>query len=137
MVRLQKLVLLLAGGTLIASCNRSTEHTPHPSQPNPSASSVVEEASALPELWLGSWIGPEGTSLLVSRTAPNQYDVTVRSLDGVTTYPGVWGHDEIDFIREGRTEHIRAGTGTDTGMKWLLEKKNCLVIKLGEGFCRG
>ncbi len=23
-----------------------------------------------------------------------------------------------------------------TGMKWLLEKRNCLVIKQGEGFCR-
>lgn len=137
MVRLQKLVLTVVGATLLASCSRGADHTPHQSQPQLSAASVVEEASALPESWLGSWTGPEGTSLLVSRTAPNKYDVTVRSLDGVATYPGVWSHDEIDFIREGRTEHIRTGTGTDTGMKWLLEKKNCLVIKLGEGFCRG
>ncbi len=137
MARLQKLVLTVAGGTLIASCNRSADHIPPHSQPHPSASSVVEEPSALPGFWLGSWTGPEGTSLLLSRTTPNQYEVTIRSLDGLATYPGVWAHDEIDFIRAGRTEHIRAGTGTDTGMKWLLEKKNCLVIRLGEGFCRG
>ena len=137
MVRLQKLVLTLAGGTLIASCNRSVEHTPRPSEPHPTTSSVVEEATAFPESWLGSWTGPEGTSLLLSKTTPNKYDATIRSLDGVATYPGVWSYDAIDFIREGRTERIRAGTGTDTGMKWLLEKKHCLVIKLGEGFCRG
>ena len=137
MVRLQKLVLTLAGGTLIASCNRRVEDTPHPGEPHPTTSSVVEEATAFPESWLGSWTGPEGTALLLSRTTANKYDVTIRSLDGVATYPGVWTHDEIDFIREGKTERIRAGTGIDTGMKWLLEKKNCLVIKRSEGFCRG
>ena len=137
MARLQKLVLTVAGGTLIASCNRGAEHTPYHSQPQLSASSVVAEPSAPPGFWLGLWTGPEGTSLLLSRTKANRYDVTIRSLDGVATYPGVWAHDEIEFTRAGQNERIRAGTGRDTGMKWLLEKKNCLVIRLGEGFCRG
>jgi hypothetical protein len=35
-----------------------------------------------------------------------------------------------------KTESIHAGNGEDTGMKWLLDKKNCLIIKYGEGFCR-
>jgi hypothetical protein len=136
MVRLRKLVLTVVGATLLASCNRRADHTRHQSESQRSASSVVAEPSAFPEVWLGSWTGPEGTSLLLSKTKANRYDVTIRSLDGVATYPGVWTHDEIDFIREGRTEHVRAGDGKDTGMKWLLEKKNCLVITLGEGFCR-
>ncbi len=137
MARLQKLVLTVACGTLIASCNRGADHTPDHSQPQLSASSVVAEPSAPSGFWLGLWTGPEGTSLLLSKTKANRYDVTIRSLDGVATYPGVWAHDEIEFTRAGQNERIRAGTGRDTGMKWLLEKKNCLVIRLGEGFCRG
>jgi hypothetical protein len=137
MARLHKLVLTIAGATLLASCSRGADHTPHQSLPQPSASSVIEDASAPPESWLGPWIGPEGTSLLLSRTSTNRYDITIRSLDGVATYPGVWAHDEIEFTRAGQAEHIRAGTGRDTGMKWLLEKNNCLVIRLSEGFCRG
>jgi hypothetical protein len=137
MARLQKFILTVAGGTLIASCNRSLDHTSQPSQPRLSASSVVTEPSGPPGFWLGLWTGPEGTSLLLLRTKANRYEVTIRSLDGVATYTGDWAHDEIDFTRAGQNERIRAGTGKDTGMKWLLEKKNCLVIKLGEGFCRG
>src|SRR6266851_9768506 len=40
------------------------------------------------------------------------------------------------FIREKRkAETIRSGNGEQTGMKWLLDKKNCLVTRYGEGYC--
>ena len=42
----------------------------------------------------------------------------------------------MQFQRDGKSETISAGSGRDTGMKWLLDKKNCLIIKIGEGFCR-
>jgi hypothetical protein len=54
-------------------------------------------------------------------------------LDG---YEGVATAGGIRFPRNGKTESIHAGNGEDTGMKWLLDKKNCLIIKYGEGFCR-
>lgn len=38
--------------------------------------------------------------------------------------------------RNGHTESIRAAGGGETGMKWLLDKKNCLTLQAGEGFCR-
>jgi hypothetical protein len=44
--------------------------------------------------------------------------------------------DRIEFERDGKRESVRAGSGKETGMKWLLEKKDCLIIKTGEGFCR-
>ena len=44
--------------------------------------------------------------------------------------------DTIAFERGGIKETIRAGSGADTGMKWLSEKKDCLVVKPGEGYCR-
>ena len=60
----------------------------------------------------------------------------IQSLDGPATYEGVAAGDRIEFNRDGKTEFIRAGSGKQTGMKWLLEKRDCLIIKQGEGFCR-
>jgi hypothetical protein len=96
--------------------------------PAASANRVVDE-------WLGQWTGPEGTYLLLSKSG-DRYVVKIRSLDGPATYEGVAAGDRIEFERDGKTESIRTGSGKDTEMKWLLEKKNCLIIKGGEGFCR-
>lgn len=85
--------------------------------------------------WLGKWVGPEGTFLVLTK-ASTHYSVEVHSLDGPNTYDGVANGDSIEFQRNGKTESLHAGSGKDTGMKWLLDKKNCLVIQTGEGFCR-
>jgi putative lipoprotein len=85
--------------------------------------------------WLGQWNGPEGTFLLLSKNG-DKYAVKIQSLDGPATYEGVPAGDRIHFTRGGKTESIVAGSGQQTGMKWLLGKKNCLIIKTGEGFCR-
>ena len=98
---------------------------------------VFEKSETRPSVdkWLGIWIGPEGTSLDLSKNGA-KYALKISSLDGVETYEGVRQGDRISFIREGKTEAIRAGSGAETGMKWLLEKQNCLIIQTGEGFCR-
>jgi hypothetical protein len=31
---------------------------------------------------------------------------------------------------------LRATDGAGTGMKWLADKTDCLVVAPGEGFCR-
>ncbi len=85
--------------------------------------------------WLGKWIGPEGTYLELSKSG-NHYTVMMQSLDGPSTYEGISAPHGIVFQRNGKTETIHAGNGQDTGMKWLLDKKNCLVVHTGEGFCR-
>ena len=85
--------------------------------------------------WLGHWNGPEGTYLVLSRRG-NQYVVEIKSLDGLATYEGAAAGDRIQFERDGGAESIRAGSGKETGMKWMLEKTDCLIIKEGEGFCR-
>jgi putative lipoprotein len=87
------------------------------------------------DLWLGQWNGPEGTYLLLAKNG-DKYVVKIRSLDGLDTYEGVAAGERIQFTRDGKAESIRAGSGEETGMKWLLDKKNCLIIKTGEGFCR-
>lgn len=85
--------------------------------------------------WLGRWQGVEGTYLDISRTG-DQYTVTIADLDGPRAFPATADKDGFSFTRDGIDETIRAGSGADTGMKWLAEKTDCLVIKSGEGYCR-
>lgn len=51
-------------------------------------------------------------------------------------FEGQSAGDGITFERDSVSETIRAGTGAETGMKWLQEKSNCLVVRPGEGYCR-
>jgi len=85
--------------------------------------------------WIGRWYGPEGTYLEISG-AQGQYKVTVQNLDGPAIYQATGKDGAIIFERNGITETIIAGTGRKTGMKWLADKSDCLVIRNGEGFCR-
>lgn len=103
------------------------------SRPAPPAAPVV--AAGVPGNWLGRWPGPEGTYLEVAG-GPGTYDVTVRNLDGPRRFDAKAGSGTLVFVRDGVTETIRAGDGTATGMKWLAGKRDCLVVKPGEGYCR-
>ncbi|RYX91220.1 MAG: hypothetical protein EOO28_26515 [Comamonadaceae bacterium] len=125
-----------------------TVTTPLPPAPPGSASAVTPatpgiasatapvpaSASSGPASWSGKWTGPEGTSLTLTLNG-DRYDIVIRSLDGPATYAGTAVGDHIEFMRNG-PESIRAGNGRDTGMKWLLDKSDCLYIKAGEGFCK-
>lgn len=138
-MRLVPLSVLLLIATLLASCRARPEadSTPAPAPP-PAATDAAPSpapATSVTDAWLGKWIGPEGTFLVLAKKGDG-YEVTIQSLDGPSTYAGVAAGDHIEFQRDGKTESIRAGSGQETGMKWLLDKKDCLVIRQGEGFCR-
>lgn len=107
----------------------------NPAQPAPRPPAGAQNDVVPTDQWLGQWNGPEGTFLLLSK-AGDKYVVKIQSLDGPNTYEGIAYANRIEFQRGGKTESIRAGSGQDTGMKWLLDKKHCLVIQTGEGFCR-
>lgn len=85
--------------------------------------------------WMGKWQGPEGTFLDLSQSG-NGYNVSIQDLDTLKTYQGRAIAGRIEFTRNGKVEYIQAGNGQDTGMKWLADKQNCLVIQKGEGYCR-
>jgi hypothetical protein len=87
------------------------------------------------DAWLGDWRGPEGT-LLTLAGGQGAYRVTVRDLDGPRSFDAHAVDGGIAFERDGRMETIRATDGVGTGMKWLMEKRDCLVIRPSEGFCR-
>ena len=123
---------------VLASC-QSGNQPPAPSSTEtstaPASTTTPGSAKRPTDSWLGQWNGPEGTFLLLSSNG-DKYVVKIQSLDGPATYEGVAFGNQIQFERQGKAEFIRAGSGKETGMKWLLDKKTCLIIKTGEGFCR-
>lgn len=100
---------------------------------------AVEPAAtaALEERYLGRWIGVEGMYLNVTRreaggvTLDMQWDLDHRGkFDGSVTAEG------LRFMRNGVAETAVPGDGDATGLKWLAGKKDCLIVKPAEGYCR-
>ena len=120
------LVLVL----IAAGCETRATHSLEPAgQTNASA------AEAVPEQWMGRWDGVEGTYLDLSRNGA-KYTVVIRDLDGPRTFEGVGDEGRVRFVRDGKTEYLVAGDGKASGMKWLADKKHCLLTRAGEGWCR-
>jgi hypothetical protein len=90
------------------------------------------------DAWVGKWVGVEGLALDIAKAdRPGTYRLRVSLMDGTNDYAGRADGNSIRFTRDGKEETIRATNGAGTGLKWLAEKQDCLVIKPGEGFCRG
>jgi hypothetical protein len=123
---LNSLILLITLAFIINGC---AEHNKTTNQPN------LETAPAITEQWLGTWYGPEGTSLKLS-VNQGEYVLSIQNLDGPRTFDAIAINNQIQFERDGHQEFIIATDGAKTGMKWLSEKSNCLTIRYGEGYCR-
>ena len=141
--------LLVSGALalLLAGCDRAPEPpappvTTPPVTTAPGAPAATPPASAAAgssseaDAWLGRWLGPEGTYLEISRAELGGYALTIANLDGPTRYAARAVQGGIAFTRNGQDETLRATDGAATGMKWLADKKNCLTVKAGEGYCR-
>ena len=133
-------LLLAASLCLLSACNEEKQAE--------QASAAATEAAIdqdKPEItfeqvdvstWMGTWVGVEGTSLNIAERGTG-YAITITNLDGPRTFDGQADGGVISFNRDGKEWIIQPGTGVDTGMKWLAEKQNCLVIVgANEGYCR-
>jgi hypothetical protein len=125
---------IIAALLLLAACEDRNQSSDR-STPSDNQATEGTHVNNLTDQWLGQWNGPEGTYLLLSKNG-DKYVVKIQSLDRSATGEGIPAGDHIQFQRDGKTETIRAGSGRDTAMKWLWDKKNCLIIRTGEGFCR-
>ena len=101
----------------------------------PEVSSAPPGVTKPADRWLGRWEGVEGTYLEITKT-DDRYVIEIKDLDKTNVYQGLAFTDGIAFTRDGKTETIHARSGEQTGMKWLASKKNCVVIRYGEGYCR-
>ncbi len=132
------LAAVLAGFLILAIINRTapTPVAPLAAPLAPIGAETAPHAALLPtDAWVGTWTGVEGLRIDIAKDGAG-YKLHIFSMDGDAEYAGAPHGDVITFERAGKVETIRAGDGKATGLKWLADKPNCLVIQPGEGFCR-
>jgi len=89
------------------------------------------------ESWAGKWTGVEGMYAAITPTEPGKYKLEMQSdLDTKGTYDGEDSEHGIKFKRGSEELSLRRGSGDETGLKYLAGKKECLIVKEGEGYCR-
>ena len=87
--------------------------------------------------WAGKWTGVEGMYATITPTEPGKYKLEMQSdLDTKGTYDGEDSEHGIKFKRGSEELSLRRGSGDETGFKYLAGKKECLIVKAGEGYCR-
>lgn len=87
--------------------------------------------------WAGKWTGVEGMYVTITTAAPEKYKLEMQSdLDTKGSYEGWDSEHGIKFKRGGQDLSLHRGNGDDTGLKYLAGKKDCLIVKEGEGYCR-
>ena len=85
---------------------------------------------------LGRWAGPGGSSLNVSRKG-DTYSIELTNSAGVKSFEGTAKGETIEFIRNGKTEVLKAANGAETGIKEFEKETNCIVITKGtDSFCK-
>ena len=137
MYRRQLLVATAISCLLISACKKVEEvpvadATETVTVPEQAVTAMVDVAA-----WAGKWTGPEGLYVNITPGTGGKIALEMQS-DLVTkgSYEGMATADGISFKRGDEMLTLKKATGDQTGLKYLAGKKNCLMVKSGEGFCR-
>ena len=111
-----------------------------PADEAPAAGDAATDPATAPHRfasWAGKWTGVEGMYATITPTEPGKYKLEMQSdLDTKGTYDGEDSEHGIKFKRGTEELSLRRGSGDETGLKYLAGKKECLIVKNGEGYCR-
>jgi hypothetical protein len=127
-------VLLVSA--LIAGCTPAADERAA-GEPAPAVTQAA--APAIPSYgeWVGTWTGPEGLFVTIAEAGKGRYTLTMQSdLETRASYTGTATTAGIAFERGGEPRLLRKASGEETGLKWLAEKEDCLMVERGEGYCR-
>jgi hypothetical protein len=98
-------------------------------------------SSLVTDDWVGRWRGVEGLNLVIAKDrgkGPGHYTLTMQySLDDKGEFRGTADGEAIRFTRPDGEQELHAVHGDETGLKYLAGKQECLMVKPGEGYCRG
>ena len=136
-----------AAMVLLTGCEKAEAPTPAdttmtevPVETVPSETVPAADAATAPHRfadWAGKWTGPEGMYVTITAADPGKYKLEMQSdLDTKGTYDGEDSEHGIKFNRGSEELSLRRGSGDETGLKYLAGKKECLIVKEGEGYCR-
>jgi hypothetical protein len=141
--------MILAGAAalaLLTGCEKAeapapaqTSTTEVPVETVPDDTATADPANAPHRFadWAGKWTGVEGMYVTITPAEPGKYKLEMQSdLDTKSSYDGEDSEHGIKFKRGGEDLSLRRGSGDETGLKYLAGKKDCLIVKPGEGYCR-
>ncbi|KAA6169210.1 lipoprotein [Pseudomonas veronii] len=137
---MKKTLFLLCAVALLAACNQEAKVAPKPAPASVQATLVPQTPPT--DQWVGKWIGVEGLNLTIAKDdsiGRGHYVLTMQyGLDAGDsgTFKGEAADGGIAFTRPDGPQLLRAGDGEATGLKWLADKKDCLIVATGEGYCR-
>jgi hypothetical protein len=73
----------------------------------------------------------------ITPSSPGNYDIEMQyDLENLVRVNGIDDGSVIAFQRDGQSFTLRPSNGSQIGLKWLDDKKNCLMVQDGEGYCR-
>ncbi|MCK6187841.1 MULTISPECIES: lipoprotein [unclassified Pseudomonas] len=137
---MKKTFFALSALALLTACQQEAKDAPKPAPASVQATLVPQTPPT--DQWLGKWVGVEGLHLTIAKddvVGRGHYILTMQyGLDAEDsgTFKGAAFEDGIAFTRPDGPQLLRAGDGEATGLKWLADKKDCLVVNTGEGYCR-
>ena len=137
-----KTALALSTIVLISGCSSESEPPASSASTSDTATEQNQSHYETTDQWVGRWTGVEGLFLDISKNeaaGPGHYLLEMQyglNADQSGTFEGQATAEGIRFNREDGPQLLRAGDGEATGMKWLAEKEDCLVVATGEGYCR-
>ena len=137
---MKKILFALSALALLAACDKTPKEAPKPAPASVQATLVPETPPT--DNWVGKRVGVEGLHLTIAKDdsiGRGHYLLTMQYVldaDDAGTFKGEATEDGIAFIRPDGPQLLRAGDGAATGLKWLADKKDCLIVATGEGYCR-
>lgn len=137
---MKKILFILSALALLTACDQDAKSPAKPAPPSVQATLVPETPPT--DKWVGKWLGVEGLNLTIAKDdsiGRGHYLLTMQyGLDAndTGTFKGEAAEDGITFNRPDGAQTLRAGDGAATGLKWLADKKDCLIVATGEGYCR-
>ena len=137
---MKKILWALSALALLAACDKTPQEAPTPAPASVQATLVPETPPT--DKWVGKWVGVEGLHLTIAKDdsiGRGHYLLTMQyglDADDAGTFKGEAAEDGIAFTRPDGPQLLRAGDGAATGLKWLADKKDCLIVATGEGYCR-
>lgn len=122
-----------------APTDTTTTEVPDETAPPADTAEATDPATAPHRFasWAGKWTGVEGMYATITTAEPGKYKLEMQSdLDTKGTYDGEDSEHGIKFKRGSEELSLHRGSGDETGLKYLAGKKECLIVKTGEGYCR-
>ncbi|MFC7290771.1 hypothetical protein [Hirschia litorea] len=135
---MHRCLISIAVIALLSACDTSPTENESTSQKSNESVQPEGNDNRWKEL-AGLYTGPEGMYLAIESLDNASFNIEMRwglDDDMIGNFEGEANENGIRFTRNGQDIILKPATGDETGMKWLAGKSDCLMVEVGEGYCR-